>query len=60
MAQGNSNYANGQRYRKFLQSEDKFVEKIDHRDKTGKSTEDYDTAMQDYTVNNDGERCWSF
>ena len=36
-------------------------QKIDERSQNGKTNEDNDAAIRNYTgMNNNGERCWSF
>jgi hypothetical protein len=39
---------------------DRLVGEIDRRTKTGEDLENVDHVYQNHTVNEDGERCWSF
>ena len=39
---------------------DRLVGEIDRRTKTGDDLENVDHVYQNHTVNEDGERCWSF
>ena len=40
--------------------EDRLIEKIDRRTKTGEDRENVDHVWQKYTINKDGSRSWSF
>ena len=39
---------------------DRIIEKIDKRTRTGEDMENVDRVYQNHSVNEDGDRCWSF
>lgn len=38
----------------------RLIDKIDRRSKTGEDRENVDYVWQKHTINDNGERCWSF
>lgn len=50
----------GNRFNNFKVVEKRLVEKIDRREESGKNRENVDSAYNNYSVNKNGAKVWSF
>lgn len=50
----------GNMYARTKAKEERLIDKIDYRDKTGKNMENIDHVWQNHHTTDQGERVWSF
>ena len=50
----------GNSFMKFKQNEERFIERIDYREKRSTNAENVDPIYNNYKVEDDGSKVWSF